>query len=434
VNILEAARRGIKSVASGQATSSLYGYPILGRSGRDWHREAGVRYDNSIVYAGVMFAIDALGEVPVVHERPLGDGSWEPVPDSPIVSLLENPNPWYGYSSLLSGWVISELTGVGGQSYTYKHRSTGGRLIGLEYVPHFTVKPMPGAPGSGVFIDHFRLSMRSAVQKVRTHDMLVQRYGPINPLRVQYAVGPLEACLLEVVTDKQAANFTASMLINTGVTPHMISPDGKDADGVPMQFSRVQSAEIEAVWQEKISGDNRGRPLISPLPIKVDSLSLSPSDMNLEAIRNINEERVCAAMRIPPQVLHLGTGLENQNNRASAEEAAKSAARSFTKPYMLKKGLELTRDLVPELGQPGERVRFLWEQIDALQEGQADAAKRKTLACGGPYMTVNEVREEEGLDKIDGGDDIRTTVSLQDNEDNGRNQENNREHRDRQGR
>ena len=134
---------------------------------------------------------------------------------------------------------------------------------------------------------------------------------------------------------------------------------------------------------------------------------MDPSRMNLEAIRNINEERVCATLRIPPQVLHLGTGLENQNNRASAEAAAKNAARSFTKPYMIRKAMELTRCLVPELGLPGDRIRWKWEDIEALQEDKTEKAKRAAIAVGGPWVTVNEYRESEGMEKVEGGDELR---------------------------
>lgn len=406
--IFDAARRGFrgKPVTAGSMGASLYGYPLLGHRGRNWHRDAGVRYDNSIVYAAVQYLVDSLLEVDVYVRRPSGDG-WDEITDHPITRLLQDPNPWYGWNALVSGWVISEVTGVGGQSYTYKHRSALGKVVALEYVPHFVCKPMWTADGSE-FISHYQMTMRGGMAKVRPQDMLVQRYGPINPLRVQYSVGPLESCLLEVVTDKEAANYTAALLMNAGVTPHLVSPDGSKLEGVNVVFGNEQREQLERVWEEKISGDNRGRPLISPLPLKVDSLSLNPTDMNLEAIRNINEERICAALRIPPQVLHLGTGLENQNNRASADAAALSAARSCVLPYMRKKGMELTRDLVPELGEPGDQVCFRWQDMEALQEQGGERAKRLSIACGGAWMTVNEVRKDDGLDPIEGGNDLRS--------------------------
>ncbi len=407
MRIQQLARRGFKSVSRGYGgtlSSSWRGTQNLS-GGRDWNREAGLRYDNSVVYAAIMYACAAMSEVDIYVRRPKGDGTFEEIPDHPITELLKNPNPWYDGTTLMSGWIISELAGPG-SSYTYKHRSGAGKLIGLEYLPHFSVAPF-WSPNSGNFIDYYRLSVSGGYMQVDPSEMLQQRFGPINPLKPQESLGPIAAAIQEVVTDKQAANFVLTVLANTGVTPHLISPALKDGDGNEIIFGPDQVEQINRAFSEKITGDNRGRPLIMPLPIKVDSISSSPADMNLEGIRNVSEERICAVLRIPPLVLNLGTGLENTNNRASANSAATAAARDFVKPYMRKKAAQLTRDLIPELGMPGEEVVFRIEAIEALQDDKTELAKRYAIACGGPWMTPNEIRQKEGEEPIEGGDDLR---------------------------
>lgn len=404
------ARQGFASLARGYGGFFGGGLGLLGtvQRGYDWNREAGVRYDNSIVYAAIAYAINALTEVDIYVRRPKGDG-YEEVPGHPITELLQRPNPWYDGTTLISGWVISELAGRAGMSYTYKHRSAAGKLIGLEYLPHFAVRPY-WAPGSGNFIDSYLLSVQGGWRQEPIENILEQRYGPINPIMPQVSVGPLEAVLLEIGTDKQAANFTAALLLNVGVTPHLISPALKDAAGQEILFGDDQMRQIEAAFEAKITGDNRGRPLVSSVPIKVDSLSFSPQDMNLEAIRNVSEERVCAVLRLPPLVLNLGTGLESTNNRASAEAAARQAARDFVKPYMQRKGRQLTRGLVPELGEPGDEVCFRIEAVEALQEDKTAAAKRDAVQCGGAWETPNEVRARYGMPPVPGGDELRSQI------------------------
>lgn len=384
-----------------------FGWGGLQSSGRDWSAEAGARFDNSIVYAAIMYLTNAMSEVDVYVRRKKSDGTYEEIPNHPVTELLNNPNPWYDWSTMLSGCIISEVCGRGGSSYLYKHRSQGSLIIGLEYIPHYAVRPVT-KQGTPQFIDYYALTIAGGIVQVPVEDMIQQRYGPMNPMFPQESFGPIEAALMEVVTDKQAANFTAALIRNVGVTPHLISPALKDVDGTEIVFNREQREQIAQVWEEKITGDNRGKPLISPIPIKVDNLSFSPSDMNLEAIRNITEERICAALRIPPGVLNLGTGLENSNNRASHESTARQAARDCIKPYMKRKGQQLTRALIPELGNEGEEIAFRVDAIEALQDDKSETAKRLTTACGGAYMTVNEARAKEGLSPIDGGDDIRS--------------------------
>lgn len=406
MNVLKAAKAGFRSISrSGGGTGRgwYFGRP---EGGFDWSREAGLRYDNSVVFAAIGFACNAMTEVDIYVRRPAGGGTFQEVPGHPITQLLASPNPWYDLPTLMSGWIISELAGRGGMSYTYKHRSPAGKLVGLEYLPHFACRPYT-APDSPNFIDDFILSVRGGQTRVDPKDVLQQRFGPINPLWPQISVGPMEAVLQEICTDNQAMNFTAALLKNVGVTPHLITPALKGLDGEEIEFGDAQAKQIEAIWREKISGDKRGLPLVMPLPVSVENLSFSPEDMNLDAIHNVSEERICAALGIPPVVLQLGTGLENSNNRASAEAAARAAARSFTKPYMRRKAMQLTRDLVPELGEPGEEVCFRIEHIEALQDDKTEEADRDETACGGPWLTVNEVRQKRGLEPIEGGDVLR---------------------------
>lgn len=418
MKIIDAARRGLKSLSRAYSGGHIMPWTIGDiNSDRDWSRDAGLRYSNGIVFSAIQYASDKLTEVDIYVRRRSANGDWTEVPNHPITELLNAPNPWYDGATLMSGWVISELAGRGGMSFTYKHRSPAGKLVALEYLPHFAVKPF-WRPNSGSFIDGYQISTAAGKVDIPAEDILTQRYGPINPLMPQVSIGPLEAVLREVVTDDQAAAYTAALLFNCGVTPHLISPAVPAEDVDSVVFGKTQLEEIETVWAEKISGDKRGKPLVIPIPVKVDNLSIDPASMNLEAIRNISEERVCSALRIPPYALGLGSGLDASTNRATAEAVALAAARDFVKPYMKKKARQLTRDLIPELGAEGEEVAFRIEDIEALQEDKTEEATRDKTACGGPWESVNEVRKRRGLPPVPGGDEIRSNASAKDDEDN----------------
>ena len=409
MRLIEAARKGFKSIASGTGYTGLgWGFHTMaggGGAGYDWNREAGLRYDNSVVYAAINYTCRTMIECGLPYVRKAGDPNSE-IEGHPATELLANPNPWYDWATWLSGQVVSELASRSGMSYAFMHRSGGGKLIGFEYLPHFGVTPY-SVPGSGEFIDKYFLAVRNGRMEVDPKNILALRYGPMNPLRPQISYGPIEACLVEVCTDKEALAFTASLLKNAGVTPHLVSPSGKDASGMDIVFGEAQARQIESVISEKTTGANRGRVVVSPIGLNIDDLSLSPADMNAEKIHNIAEERICAALGISPQVLNLGTGLENGNNRASADSALRQAARDYVKPYLVRKAQQLTRVLIPELGNPGEEVAFHWENMEALQDDKTEAAKRDELACGGPWETVNEVRKRKGMSPVEGGDAIR---------------------------
>jgi len=70
VGLKELLRRGssLQSVSRGQGgggfNGGLWGAGLM-EGGRNWNREAGLRYDNSIVYSAIMYAWNALTEVDI---------------------------------------------------------------------------------------------------------------------------------------------------------------------------------------------------------------------------------------------------------------------------------------------------------------------------------------------------------------------------------
>jgi hypothetical protein len=413
---------GMKSLSGGGSMGSPYG--ILGGTaeGRNWNAEAGRRYDNSIVYACLRYIGNGFQEMAPYVRRRKGDG-WDRVNNHPVELLLANCSvqgqaPWYDGTTLESGWDISENCGPGGLSFTYVHRSSAGRIVGFEYLPHFAVTPFT-APGSGNFIDYYRVALAGAygagyAQMEPNKDILSMRHGPINPYRLQYCVGPLEACLLEVVTDKQASLFTAALVTNIGISPHFFSPAWKDSDGNPGTINRDQWKEFLAIYDEQITGSNRGKPFGSNLPFDVTKLGFNPDEMNMDAIHNLSEERVCSSLDIHPNSIGMGTGLEQANNRASAEVAERQSARRCLKPRANRRGKQLTWFFRGQLLADDEEVYYpATENLEALQEDKAERSKRLVVACGGAYLSVNEARELDGRQKTSNpeDDEIRQTAA-----------------------
>jgi hypothetical protein len=402
LRFLDRARAGLQSVSA--RPGSGYGWRAFGdgATGRDWSAQVGKGYDVAPIYSAVNFACRAFSEVEIIHERPDGKGGWQRVVKSQIEALLNAPNPWYTWDTYLSGCLVSEMAGFRGVSFTYKHRSSAGRVVGLEYMPHHGVHAYT-ATGSGDFVTYYRLNLGNG--QYRTEDprnILLQRFGFMNPMRPQESVGPLSALYLEIANIRQAGAYTANMLSNVGAGK-LLSP-GTQPDGTEIVFGDEQEAQVKQAVSE-LKADGVGGFAFVPLGVRIDDLQFSPADLKFDAILNISDEHIASAFLIAPASMYYGTGLENQNNRASAEAAAKATARSFTKPYMQQKNATFTADLVPELGEPGDRVRFKVEDIEALQEDKTETAKRDQIECQ-THCTVNEKREEKGKPPIEGGDTI----------------------------
>jgi HK97 family phage portal protein len=368
--------------------------------GADLAREVSARIDNSVVYPAVLFATKAILEAPIVVKRPGAGGKLEVVPNHPITELLNKPNPWYGGATLLQATIVAQI--LGGQGYWLKHRSGARKIIGLEYLPLGAVWP-ESIPGSGNFIDLYRVRLQTGPKTFLPDDVVRLTWHVVNPWRPALAVGPLEACLPEIAADRRASRYEHGILRNTSKA-HVLSPRGQDALGQPLTFGETQREDIQTWVREMGSGDAVGSVGVWPYPMDVSQIGFSPADMALEHQHNLSEERVAACIGIPAVLLGFGTGLENSSNRAQLQSARLQGAQQFTIPLMQSLARQLTEDLVPELGLPGDVVEFLTDQIPVIREAreESDAA-----AAGNPHKSVNEVREAKGLPPVPGGDRIK---------------------------
>jgi hypothetical protein len=216
------------------------------------------------------------------------------------------------------------------------------------------------------------------------------------------------AGLRHVCADNDAASHQASLIRNGAVSPSVISPKGAGPGGEPMVLTKEQRDLLLHTIREKLSGDSKGDPAVFNVAVEVAKMGLSPDELVLDEVHNLAEERLCALMGIPPVVLALGTGLQNNSQKATLADAVSQAYDNAVKPTWRLIADALTSSPVGrELLDNGQRFGFETTHIAALAEDQAESAARDDLACGGPWETVDEVRARRGLAKIAGGDKLR---------------------------
>lgn len=407
--LLKAVGRGYRAIISGVRAGGRGGFGRLGHdAGADYNAEAGARIDSSVVYPAILFGVKAIALAQIKTYRP--DPKTQrlvEVPNHAITLLLNSPVPWYDGALLKSCWVTAMM--LAGNGYTLKRRSGSGRLVGLEYVPLEAMMPS-GVPGSGKFVDTYRLATQAGYANIAPEDVLHLRWHTLNPWNPALGLSPLEAVLPEIASDKRASRMENSLLRN-GHKMHLVAPEpAKDDEGNVLTFGKAQRDQFQESFSEMGTGDSAGELKVLPFPMKVLQVGWSPRDMAFEHTHNLSEERVGAAFQIPLVLLGLGSGLEQSNQRAGYAMAVRQGLFGFTIPLMQHIGAQLTKALVPELGQPGDIVAFDFEEIPAYREYMAESDQ---LAAGGPTESVNEVRERKGLSPVEGGDQIRSTTARQ---------------------
>ncbi len=366
----------------------------------DYRSEAGMLWQNSIVFACMAFTSTAFNEAELIVQAKR-KGRWVDIDDHECIELINRPNPYYDGDQLWAATILSVESAGNGYWRKIRHPQSG-KVIELWYIPHWMMWPAWDSDGR-YFIQHYIYYVNGKKETVAVEDVVHFRSKFLDPTNPRMGMSPLDSVLREICTDNEAATFMAALLRNGGFPGLIVSP--KD-DIEPLE--RDQREAIAAQFDEMYTGDGRGKTLVQSIPIMIDTPGYSPEDLVLEKTRGISEERVCAVLEVPPVVAHLGTGLRNASAKASHRDSKRQAYDSKIIPLQKHLAAQATQQLLPEFEtSTNYRIGWNWKEVLVLQEDINEKAKRLALACGGPWLTPNEVREMEGYQEVEGGEKLR---------------------------
>ena len=396
---------GVGGQAFGAYTYGPWGAGALGLTGgllpgakKDWAREVGHVWRNSVVSICLGWIADVTSEArPVVTRAKAGNPKErEPIDGHPLPALLERPNRAYSGAVLAAATVLSYKTD--GNAYWLKARGAGGygQPYELWYVPHWQVFPQWPPGPTTTFIDHYKYVVDGKVYELPPEDVIHFRDG-IDPLFPRLGLGRLKALLRSVCALNEAETYTASILANMGIPATAFVPIG---DGV--HSYDLDEPTYEAMvqrWQLATTGENRGRPFATNLPMKPERIGLSPEELALDRIHQIPLQYVCAALKISPHVVGLEMGPSGFDSGGQRLEARRAAYEDCVIPMLTAWARDgLDGQLLPDLGNPEtERCGWDWSGSPALAENETEKSDRAIKLFGGGLVTRDEARAMVGL-------------------------------------
>jgi HK97 family phage portal protein len=354
---------------------------------------------SSAVAAPVQWAARTFPEAPPKLWKEDEQGREEPVRRHDVLRLLRRPNPFFTgpllWMATVTDWMVNS------DAYWRKVRSPGGIPVELWWLPSWMVEP--NGDGSDL-VTEYVYTVDGVEFTIPPADIVHFKYGadPENPRK---GMSPLRSVIREVVTDEEAATFTATLLRNMGVPGLVISP----AKGAPAP-NADDVAATKDYMRTAFSGENRGEPLVMSGATEVSSFGFSPEQLVLRELRRIPEERVTAVTGIPAIVAGLGAGLDRSTftNMGEAREAAYEGGLIPMQRILAEEVLfQLVTDFVAK-----DEVLDSWHfgfdlsKVRVLQEDQYRIAQRHDLAVRGGWEMVAEARRGMGLEVEDDRDNI----------------------------
>jgi HK97 family phage portal protein len=403
----QTASTGMKSIAfagygGGGLQDGIWGWAnqLAPSAQYDYRRGAGVLWENSIVLAGLKWESDAFTEAPFCVRKRKGPSAWEIVEGHPLTLLMQTPNPFWDEAQLLQACRMSYS--LDGNAYLYKRRSAAGKVVELWWMPHWQVSPSWDKDGQE-FLTHYEYRVNNRVTRLKTEDVIHFRDGT-DPANYRKGLSRLSAVLKEICTDNERATFSAAVLRNGGVPSVVISP--MESGEFPMGKS---PDTISRLWMEKTTGDRRGEPFVSELPMKIDKPGFNPSELILDKIARIPETRISAALRIPAIVLGLEAGLAHATY-SNYEQALKAAYYHNVIPAYRVFAATIDRALLGEMMGPSMcRSGFDTSDVQALQEDKNSLANRSAILYKAGVAKRMDSREMNGLPFDPSHDDLYIT-------------------------
>jgi HK97 family phage portal protein len=352
---------------------------------------------SNVLMSPVMWVMRAFTEAQLVAQKRREDSGggiiWERAIDHGIEVLVDRPNAFYDGDALWKGTALSWV--INGNAYWRKIRNSFGEVIQLWYVPHWLIKPVWPADGS-VFISHYEyVTGIGEPLELPVRDVVHFRFG-LDPENPRLGLSPLQTMLREVLTDDEAAKFSEQILQNMGVPGLVISPEkNSNYKPNPDEIKRLQS-----YFDQGFLNKRRGMALVLGGATSVQQFGFDPNKLMLPALRDISEERVCAAIGIPAAVVGFGSGLQSTKVGATMRELVKLAWVQCITPMQTSMGRQLTAQLLPDFVAQTRRfrARFDTTEVSAFQEEAQAEAQRISLLVINNILRIDRAQHALGLE------------------------------------
>lgn len=223
-----------------------------------------------------------------------------------------------------------------------------------------------------------------------------KRFNPLNRYR---GAGTVAAAAIAIDIDTFSAQWNKNFFYNAAVPSAVLETDGT--------LTEEQYSKIQAKWDSKYVGaDNAHKLIILQGGMKFKPAQLSQKDMDFLEQRKFTRDEILGIFRVPKTIL----GITEDVNRANAEASEFVFAKRVVKPKMEFIVDRLNEFYLPLFGLNQSQFRFTFD--DPVPQNVELQLKSNETALRAGYKTINEVREDEGLDPVQNGDEVLIPLSL----------------------
>ena len=221
---------------------------------------------------------------------------------------------------------------------------------------------------------------------------IVKDYGAVRPENMLeianlQRMSPIRLHRDNLGLAKSAMDFGAEYFGQSGQMTGVLTSD--------QPLKKEQMDLIQGSWNH---GAAQAGTKLMPFGFKYQRISISPDEAQFIETRKFQAEEICRIFSVPPSLVQL----PSQTTYNNVEQQNLMFARHTIVPWTQRIEQEVDRKLIPAFQRPEIYTKF---RLVDLQRGDTTArANYFTQMLNSGVLSINEVRAEEELNPVEGGD------------------------------
>jgi len=310
----------------------------------------------------------------------LEDRQGKRIDNHPLLDLLANP------SDSLTGYDLLRFTSMyndlAGNAY-WRYGIVGGRPENIEILLPNEMS-LVKSETDGVIGYKYNLNGKMIPLELEE----VTHFKSPNPLDPLKGVSPIFSASYQVDTDKHSNQWNYNFFKNGATTGTILKTE--------RMLKRELKEKLVNKFNSKYKGsDNAHKTIVLDGGMSLDNMDSSHKDMQFTELQRVNRDKILGAYQVPKILLAQFEG----GSLAEAETASDIFAGNVIDPVLRQFCSTINLDLVPLYGDRGLKLNF-----ESKVKGDRQFEENKKNSATNIWMTINERREIEGYEPIEGGD------------------------------
>lgn len=344
------------------------------------------------VYACVSVISDEIALIDLHLYKKTKNGP-EEVVDNPVLDLLNKANDFTTKFDLF--WNTQQYLELAGEAPWFLVRAENKTIVDI-----LLLRPdlLTVVPGTDKFVEGYKYRTQQGKSiPLKAEDVIFLKYP--DPTRAFRGKGTLQAAAKVVDIDNFSEDYNRNFFYNSAVPGSILKTDSKLTEETKKYLKHQMKKLYKGV-------DKAHQTMVLESGLSWEPMQVSQKDMDFLEQQKFSRDKILGIFRVPRTAI----GITDDVNRANAEATDYVFAKRTVKPKMQRLIEQLNEFLLPQFA--GTENMYL-SYTDPVPENIEVRLKENESGLKNGYLTINEARENEGLNGIGtAGDKIYLPANL----------------------